>query len=79
MAFFHVLALVHIALIDAAGNLETDGDLDGLDVAGDVQRIVAAAGPTSANQLPAPTTTMAAAGKISFLEVVIVNPQSLET
>ncbi len=44
LAFVHGIALVNIALIDAAGDLEADGDLDGLDVAGDMERLVVAAG-----------------------------------
>ncbi len=45
LAFLYGIALVHVALVNAAGNLEADRDLDGLDVAGDVQRTVTAAGP----------------------------------
>ena len=55
-AFRHRVALVNIAFVNAAGDLEADGDFDGLDVAGDVNRVVAVAGevqrvpPTAADR-----------------------------
>ena len=69
LAFVDRVALVDIACNDATGNLEADGHLGGLDIAGNPQRVFAAAAESKTYQPPAArTATAAARGKTSFLD-----------